>query len=127
MTTQNFLWCDCQTNEVKIATHDRFDKGLSDLPIEQLPPNVNCLLMQLDDQQLLEDLKTNISATDLWFHVCPFSTTFVGTIPQPCALDNCGLTLKDASLSNGSHVAAFALNSSSTKLLKNLEVTTKKL
>ena len=46
MITRNLLWHDWQTNKVKIATHGRCDGGLPDPPLEQqLPPNVNCLLM----------------------------------------------------------------------------------
>ena len=126
MTTRNFLWRNCQTDEVKIATHGRFDEGLSDLPPEQPPPNVNHL-HQSDDQQSLQDVQSAISATDLHFHVCPFSTTIVGAVPKPCNSDNCGITLKDDSLSNRSHVTAFAPAPSSAESLRNPKATTKKL
>ena len=35
-------------NRVKIANHARFDEGMNDLPIADLPPNVRHL-MRVDD------------------------------------------------------------------------------
>ena len=114
----------CPTDKTKIATHERFDEGLLDLPLEQLPPNVNCLLCS-NDRQLLGDFQADISANDLSFHICPFSTTFVGTIPEPHNSDNHGVTLRDNLLSKQSNTTAFAPTSSSANLLKNLKATTK--
>ena len=39
-TTRNILWYDLETSKVKIATHARFDEGMNDLPISDIPPNV---------------------------------------------------------------------------------------
>ena len=39
-TTQNILWYDVETSRIKIATHARFDEGMNDLPVTELPPNV---------------------------------------------------------------------------------------
>ena len=116
MITRNFIRHGCQTDKVKIETHGRFDGGLSDLSLEHLPPNVNCLLRS-DDWQSLKDVQADISANDLRFHVCPFSKTFVGTIPKPCTSDTCGLALMDDLLSKQSHVTAIDPTSSSSTIL----------
>ena len=66
MTTRNFLWYDCQTNKVKIATCGGFDEGLSDLPVEQLPPNVNCLLWSEEGNcQHLQDTQADMCSHEL--------------------------------------------------------------
>ena len=86
---RNFLWHDCLTDEVKIATHGRFDEGFSDLPLDQIPSDVNHLLRsEGGDRSKLSDA-TITSADELSFHVYPCSTTFVGAIPKPCTADNC--------------------------------------
>ena len=48
-------------------------------------------------------------------------------MPKSCDADNCGIDLKDDSLSKQSHTIAFSPTSSSAKPLKNLKATTKKL
>ena len=50
-TTRNFLWCDCGADRVKIATHGRFNKGHSDLPLNELPPNVHFMLKSEDNNR----------------------------------------------------------------------------
>ena len=35
------LWWDVETHHIKIATHYKFDKGMNDLPSDQLPFGVN--------------------------------------------------------------------------------------
>jgi hypothetical protein len=42
-TTKNILWFDPETNRVKIAFHVRFDEGMNDLPLADVPPNVRHL------------------------------------------------------------------------------------
>ena len=37
--TKNIIWCDPETDKVKIAKHARFDEGMNDTPIHKLPPN----------------------------------------------------------------------------------------
>ena len=38
-TTQNILWFDVDAERVKIAKHAEFDEGMSNIPLDQLPPN----------------------------------------------------------------------------------------
>ena len=38
-TAKNIVWDDPETDAIKIAKHARFDEGMSDLPIHELPPN----------------------------------------------------------------------------------------
>ena len=119
-TAGNFLWHDCGTDEVKIATHGRFDEGHSDLPLNELPPNVH-FSSKTDDRESFRDTTVDVSASDLSFHVCPFASTFAGTIPLPCKTDNCGFTTVDDSLTKRACVTAIAPRSSAAKLNRNLE------
>ena len=42
-TTKNIIWFDLDTERVKIAKHAKFDEGMNDLPITELPPNTTYL------------------------------------------------------------------------------------
>ena len=37
--TRNILWFDVNAEMVKIAKHAKFDEGMNDIPLDQLPPN----------------------------------------------------------------------------------------
>ena len=90
MTTRNFLQHDCQTGKVKIATCGRLKEGLSDLPLEQPPPSATHLLWSKEGNwQPLQGIQTEIAGNELQFHMCSFSTAFVGTIPGPWNSNNC--------------------------------------
>ena len=53
---------------MKVATHGRFDEGLSDLPLDQLPPKVNSLpRLEDDERNLSNDTVDDITAHDLSF------------------------------------------------------------
>ena len=62
--TGNFLWCDCGTDRVKIAMHGCFDERCSDLPLNELPPNVHFSL-KTNDRESLKDAAIDISASNL--------------------------------------------------------------
>ena len=127
-TTRNLLWYDVTTDKVKIATHCRFDEGFSDLPTESLPPNVQYILRSEEgSRQALTMDTTDTASSTLQFHVHPFASTFVGTIPVPCQSDTCGITTADDSLSHRAYVTAISSTSSASKLNRDLKSTLKKL
>ena len=39
-TTRNILWYDLTSSKIKIATHACFDKGMNDIPVTEMQPNV---------------------------------------------------------------------------------------
>ena len=63
---------------------------------------------------------------ELKFHVHQFSTNHVGTIPKPCSLTNCGLTLMDDSAFKRSHITAANPASISAELPQNLKSLSKR-
>ena len=73
------------------------------------------------------DFSALLRVEPLSFHVCPFATAFVGTVPLPCKTDNCGMTTVDDSLTKRACVTAVAPRSSAGKLNKNLKATMRKL
>ena len=42
-TTKNVVWYDVNTKKIKYASHVRFDEGMNDLPVADIPPNVHHL------------------------------------------------------------------------------------
>ena len=84
-------------------------------------------LLKTDDRESSKDAVVDVSASDPSYHVCPFASTFVGTIPSPCKTDNCGITVADDSLTKQACVTAIAPRSSAAKLNRNLKDTLRKL
>eukprot|EP00980_Cylindrotheca_fusiformis_P020907 scaffold7928_cov68-Cylindrotheca_fusiformis.AAC.1 len=65
-TTSNILWYDPGTNKVKIAKHARFDEGMNDLPLDQVPPNVTHLQRtQLGEEMPMEMHETTVPLFDI--------------------------------------------------------------
>ena len=42
-TTQNILWHDIKTTKMEIPPHVLFDKGMNNLPVTEMPPNITHL------------------------------------------------------------------------------------
>ena len=60
-----------ETHKVKIATHARFDEGLNDLPVDQIPPN-GAYLMQTDDGKPLPADTNELCSSDFGHFITPF-------------------------------------------------------
>ena len=71
-TTRNILWYDPATTRVKIATHARFDEGMNDLPVTEIPPNVQHL-SRTDDGVAFPAEQSEVAASDFSFYISPFS------------------------------------------------------
>ena len=128
MTTGNFLWCDCQTDKTKIATHGRFNKRLSDSPLEELPPNVNHLLRSKEGNHFFFiGIQEDTANHRLRFHVAHSTTTCVATVPKLHNSNNCSLTLTDDSITKSSCVTVINKNSSAGKIIHDLKSTVKKI
>ena len=80
-TTRNILWYDVETTRIKIATHARFDEGMNDLPVTDMPPNV-AHLRRTDDGDAIPADVSELSASDFCFDIVPFVTTFHGHLPR---------------------------------------------
>ena len=77
-TTQNILWYDPKTHQVKIATHARFDEGHNNIPTNQIPPNTIQLqrtedrVVSNDNQRIAAD-QEDIDTKSLHFYITPFA------------------------------------------------------
>ena len=70
-TTKNIIWFDLDTERVKIAKHAKFDEGMNDLPITELPPNTTYLQRSELRQPFPED-KYDLTTSDFDFVTSPF-------------------------------------------------------
>ena len=70
-TTRVAMYYNVNSHLVKFATHLRYDKGMNDLPIDSIPPNVQHLLRKEDGKRL--EAETHFQDTQkLDFHTNPF-------------------------------------------------------
>ena len=68
-----FTWYDERIHQVKVVTHAKFDKGFSDLPIDNITPNYQYILCLNGQPIPINDKAINIS--DLEFFIYPFTKT----------------------------------------------------
>jgi hypothetical protein len=77
---------------VKIAKHVQFDEGMSYLPLDAVPPNVQYLLRVQEGQPLPPEL-TNDEAIQVSFTGSPFPRIVTKTFLVRCTQDNFGISL----------------------------------
>ena len=98
-TTANIVWFDEATQRIKIAKHARFDEGLNDLPINEVPPNVQHLMRSEFGQPIPADPDES-SMPQFNFFLNPFADTWSKSLPVVCQQQNYGLILENDSLMN---------------------------
>ena len=73
------LYFDEGSEQVKIATHARFDEWYNYLPVDQVPPN--CLHTLCRNGTPLPADSKEIANSDLEFFLYPFSNKEIVTVP----------------------------------------------
>ena len=124
-TVRNVLWYDLETNQVKLGSHVRFDEGMNDLPIENIPPNVQQL--QRSDDGIRPDpeiLQTDLS--DLKFYDTPFASVISKTLVIDPSRSH-GLTISTDLLSNRAYVQDIQKDSPASKLFSTPKATNNKI
>ena len=99
---------------VKIAKHAKFDEGMNDIPLDQLPPNA----MQLQRSELGNQLpadKQEINSSDLTFTISPFDTIMTKEIRMSCNSRTFGLHLKTDEINQRTYIENITPNSSAGK------------
>jgi hypothetical protein len=89
-TTKNILWYDPETDRVKIARHARFDEGMNDLPVADIPPNVAHLQRTQfgdafpaeKDEVTVNDHGDVATLSDFGVENTPFLETITRTVPR---------------------------------------------
>ena len=114
-TTKNILWYDEDTGKVKVATHARFDEGMNDLPIDQIPPNVQLLQRSEYGKRLpAEEDEVDIPEFSL-FH-SPFSKTIKKTLRNKCDDKTYGINVASDQVNNRAFVHEIFNRSSAHKM-----------
>ena len=114
-TTKNILWYDPETNRVKIAFHVRFDEGMNDLALADVPPNVRHLHRVHDGQPIPADLDETV--------VPPFGLTsrpFLHEVDKgltvDCAAPHFGFLLRTDTATQRVYVSEIAPRSTASRL-----------
>jgi hypothetical protein len=115
-TTKNILWYDVDTGRIKIAKHVRFDKGLNDLPMGAIPPNVQHLQrIQSGDPFPPEDDETDVE--EFTSFASPFGVTLRETCVPVCNKSpTFGFKLQADKLNNRVFVQKIMPNSPASRL-----------
>ena len=104
-TTQIAMYYDVNTQEVKYVTHLRYDEGMNDLPIEEIPPNVQYLQRKEDDNPIPPE-KDFQNTADLHFFVEPFSILDIHHFKNICPdHPTLGFTLSTDIISNRAYIS----------------------
>ena len=116
-TLENIVWWDPETENVKYASHARFDEGMNDLPISDIPPNVQHLQRIEEGNPIpAETVETSIEE----FHL--YSNPFAHTLPVSLKAKNCknanfGMSVSTDEINNRAYVSAVKKNSSIQKAI----------
>ena len=73
-TTKNVVWYDPERETIKLASHVRYDEGMNDLPINEIPPNVQHL-QRSEFGGIIPAEDTEIEAAEFEMYDNPFSQT----------------------------------------------------
>ena len=127
-TTRNILWYDVETSRIKIATHARFDEGMNDLPVTDMPPNVAHLRRTDDGSPPPADV-VELSTAHFAFDVVPAVQTFHGHLNQSISPSDptFGLSFEDDPIQHRAFVTAIAAKSASAALCSSHKSTRRKL
>ena len=126
---RNILWFDVETERVKIATHCLFDEGFNDLPVKDLPPNVQHLLRLNNGERTPIDVKT-LEDHDFNFFIYPFTEKKTLTIkipPTSSAPEDFGLQLSTDELYGRVYVKDIKTTSPTIKAFSNLKAAKRQL
>jgi Reverse transcriptase (RNA-dependent DNA polymerase) len=113
-TMKNVFWYDETSNTIKIASHVRFDEGMSDL--EDPPPNVKILrraqdgiITTLDDCPIDDPVDISIDSS-------PFRELQTFTVPTKCDHPTFGFEISECHLRRRAFVSGIHINTSASKV-----------
>ena len=124
-TTRNIIWYDGETDRIKIASHARFDEGMNDLPISEIPPNVQQLQRSNDGNPIAQD-KEDIDKNMLQFHTERFPEVITKVIKTTHQLQQ-EIKVSEDSLSKRAFLSSIPQNSNLSKLFSSPKVARHKL
>jgi hypothetical protein len=94
-TQKNSLWVNDATGRVKLGCHLRFDEGMNDLTLAELPPNMKTLLHS-GEAPSMEDIIAGEDSDVMMFHSpdCPFKSKRTFTVNISCRHPTFGIVIK---------------------------------
>ena len=115
-TTQNIPWFNVDTERVKIAKHTKFDEGMNDIPLDQLPPNA-MQPQHLESGHRLPPDEHKIASSNLFFIVSPFDAMPTKEIQMQCNSETFGSHPCTDEINQRTHIHNITPNSSAGKSL----------
>ena len=108
-TMRNIFWYDSETNRVKIATHFRFDEGMTDLP----EPTPNIKILQRHDENLPVHID-DIDLPDLDFSIepTPFRELDTIQVTVTCEHPSVGIEIGECHIRGRAYVRSIVPNTS---------------
>jgi hypothetical protein len=84
-TKKNSLWIDDATGRVKLGYHLRFDEGMNDLALDELPPNAK-IFLHSGAAPSIEENSTDEDPDTMMFYSsnCPFKSERTFTVKVSC-------------------------------------------
>jgi Reverse transcriptase (RNA-dependent DNA polymerase) len=114
-TMRNIQWYDEVSQNIKIATHFRFDEGMSDLAVP--PPNVK-ILQRLDDNLPVTPELVDVPSLDLAVDPSPFRILDTITIPIKCEHSTFGIIVGECHIRRRAYISDVT-SKSSASLVRN--------
>ena len=113
-TMKNIVWYDPLTDQIKTASHVRFDEGMSDVP--DPPPNVK-LLQRIEHDNILPDAaELSITPIDFQPDSSPFRTIDTVTITILCDSDTFGFVFRECHLRHRAYISDILPNTSASRI-----------
>jgi hypothetical protein len=113
-TMKNIYWYDADTNQVKTASHARFDEGMVDLPTP--PPNVQLLQRIEHDNYVPEADELSIDPVDFQIDSSPFRTIDTLHVTILCEHETFGFELDECHRRHRVYLSSVLPHSSASNL-----------
>jgi hypothetical protein len=124
-TTKNILWFDPETNRVKIAFHVRFDEGMNDLPLADLPPNVQHL-QRVQDGLSVPAESDDVAIPPFGLTSKPFLHEVDETLKVSCDMPHFGFHLSTDTATQRVFISNIDAGTSAATLRSSLRATQRK-
>lgn len=124
-TTKNILWFDPETNRVKIAFHVRFDEGMNDLPLADVPPNVRHL-QRVQDGAPIPSESDDTVVPPFGLTSKPFLHEVDETLKVACDESHFGFRLHTDTATQRVYIGDIAAGTSAAGLRSSLRATQRK-
>jgi hypothetical protein len=112
-TMKNIFWYDTKTHRVKLASHVRFDEGMTDS--NDPPPNIR--ILQRHQQSIIPpDAEIEIDPIDLSIDQSPFRILDTLTIYNHCDLEQYGFDINECHIRRRAYISDITPNSSASRI-----------